>query len=106
MAQLRRRFFADRGTVPCAFCSAPLFFEEATLDHIVPQSLGGGNGIHNLVIACAPCNSRRGCDNNFWEYWEACRLGRAPVGPQDSRTPPAPLRQQPFAVLVTAKERP
>jgi len=32
---------------------------ERTLDHLIPRSLGGGNGAHNLVTACIHCNSSR-----------------------------------------------
>lgn len=31
-----------------------------TVDHLVPQSLGGSNGLPNLVLACQPCNSAKG----------------------------------------------
>ncbi len=29
-------------------------------DHIIPRSLGGGNTIENLIVACGPCNCARG----------------------------------------------
>ena len=32
----------------------------ATLDHLVPRSQGGFNTIENMVIACRPCNDRKG----------------------------------------------
>ena len=31
-----------------------------TLDHLVPQALGGSHAVKNLVLACQPCNSRKG----------------------------------------------
>lgn len=31
-----------------------------TLDHLVPQSIGGTDELDNLVLACMDCNSRRG----------------------------------------------
>lgn len=31
-----------------------------TLDHIKPLSLGGGERIKNLRLACEPCNKQRG----------------------------------------------
>lgn len=34
----------------------------ATRDHIVPKSMGGANSVHNYVLACADCNSKRGND--------------------------------------------
>jgi hypothetical protein len=30
-----------------------------TLDHVIPQALGGSNGLRNLVLACHSCNSRK-----------------------------------------------
>lgn len=32
---------------------------ERTLDHLVPRSLGGSHGAHNLVTCCGYCNSAR-----------------------------------------------
>lgn len=31
-----------------------------TVDHVVPRAAGGGDGIDNKVLACGPCNSRKG----------------------------------------------
>jgi 5-methylcytosine-specific restriction endonuclease McrA len=31
----------------------------AQYDHVVPHSAGGGNGLDNLVVTCAPCNYSR-----------------------------------------------
>jgi 5-methylcytosine-specific restriction endonuclease McrA len=33
---------------------------EATFDHVVPRSQGGPTSWENVVIACAPCNQKRG----------------------------------------------
>jgi len=42
----------------CYYCYEQL---DATyhLDHYVPLVLGGSNGIHNRVIACARCNAQK-----------------------------------------------
>ena len=32
----------------------------ATFDHLIPKSHGGRDDYHNLKLACAKCNSRRG----------------------------------------------
>jgi hypothetical protein len=53
----RAVYLRDRGQ--CAFCGKWLLFSEATLDHIVPQSLGGKTRWENLVTACRHCNERK-----------------------------------------------
>jgi hypothetical protein len=45
----------DRDGSDCWFCALPLG-EDITLEHLVPQSRGGGNDIANLVLAHAACN--------------------------------------------------
>jgi hypothetical protein len=40
----------------------------ATVDHILPQSHGGTDHIHNLRPACLDCNNSRG---NGWKHQEA-----------------------------------
>lgn len=39
----------------CAYCKESLG-ENYHIDHVMPVSLGGSNGIGNLVPACPPCN--------------------------------------------------
>jgi 5-methylcytosine-specific restriction endonuclease McrA len=38
---------------------------EATVDHVVPQSLGGTDDIENLVPCCKTCNSKKGSRNTI-----------------------------------------
>lgn len=51
----------------CIHCQSPLWVDAkgrpgpgVTLEHIVPTSLGGGNGCDNLALACARCNQQKG----------------------------------------------
>ena len=52
----------------CAYCVKPMRKkrhkdfrgQEATVDHIVPISRGGGNWKANLTMACAKCNQEKG----------------------------------------------
>lgn len=44
----------DRGV--CGYCGAP----GHTIDHILPQSRGGGSTWENTVLACGRCNNRKG----------------------------------------------
>lgn len=40
----------------CQYCNA----KGRTLDHVVPRCQGGQSVYTNLVVACQPCNSRKG----------------------------------------------
>lgn len=44
----------------CQYCGRRLPARELTLDHIVPRSRGGLSTWRNLVVACFPCNDRKG----------------------------------------------
>lgn len=44
----------------CTYCNTPVTRAQATLDHIVPRSLGGGNNKENLCLACQTCNETKG----------------------------------------------
>ena len=41
----------------CGYCGERVDRTNATLDHIVPQSMGGTHSRHNLRTACLMCNS-------------------------------------------------
>lgn len=66
---------------PCAYCGLPLFIVflgdepefampdedlywpssmPAHLDHVIPECLNGPTSLDNTVIACVPCNLRKG----------------------------------------------
>jgi 5-methylcytosine-specific restriction endonuclease McrA len=40
----------------CFYCDAVLDINEATLDHVVPQSKGGTGDLDNLVVCCKYAN--------------------------------------------------
>jgi hypothetical protein len=56
-----RKYIRQRANFLCEYChsseeaSASLF----TFDHLLPQSLGGGDEDDNLALACHRCNGRR-----------------------------------------------
>jgi len=46
----------------CHWCNEKLTKETATLDHVIPLAKGGLNNMNNYVLACEPCNQKRGCN--------------------------------------------
>lgn len=61
-----RLFVIARDGLECSLCGYMTLPDDSdfairtTVDHIIPQSLGGGNELENLRIACGGCNSSRG----------------------------------------------
>jgi 5-methylcytosine-specific restriction endonuclease McrA len=44
----------------CQYCGQKVTRAEATYDHVLPRSQGGGTNWENIVIACVPCNQVKG----------------------------------------------
>ncbi len=48
----------------CFYCKRQSELEpsiiDLTVDHIEPIAIGGDNALSNLVVACKPCNARKG----------------------------------------------
>lgn len=44
----------------CQYCNIKVLRHEATYDHVVPRALGGKTTWDNIVIACVPCNQKKG----------------------------------------------
>ncbi len=57
----KKKKLLKRSTV-CHWCGEPLTEQTATVDHVVPLKRGGLNNLNNMVLACEPCNSKRGHD--------------------------------------------
>jgi 5-methylcytosine-specific restriction endonuclease McrA len=59
--RLRKRQLAERFGPRCAYCRTEFTdLRHATLDHIVPNSLWPTSTVTALVLACWPCNHRKG----------------------------------------------
>lgn len=43
----------------CFYCSAPLGWGDATIDHKIPLSRGGTDAWTNIVVACLNCNQAK-----------------------------------------------
>lgn len=44
----------------CFYCRRLFSYAELTLDHLVPRVRGGRDTPDNLLLACEPCNVRKG----------------------------------------------
>jgi hypothetical protein len=55
---LTRENVYKRDNYECVYCGSGVV-KTLTLDHVIPQSKGGGNSWDNLVTACKRCNSEK-----------------------------------------------
>jgi 5-methylcytosine-specific restriction endonuclease McrA len=55
-AHIRRAVF-ERDSYQCQSCGAQ---DDLTLDHIVPEKIGGAPTIENLRVLCRSCNCKKG----------------------------------------------
>lgn len=62
-AAMRRKkimLYFHLGFDKCYWCGSPMKYTKATIEHVIPRSLGGGNAIDNLALSCWRCNQKRG----------------------------------------------
>ncbi|HEV7282021.1 MAG TPA: HNH endonuclease [Pirellulaceae bacterium] len=57
---LTKRNIFKRDRFTCQYCGIQPGKDELTIDHIVPRSRGGVTSWENCVLACGPCNRRKG----------------------------------------------
>lgn len=66
----------------CAYCGQPLEAGTFTVDHVIPQSKGGGDNIENLLPCCHRCNQLKAAESIemlrielFWQrIWPKMKL--------------------------------
>jgi 5-methylcytosine-specific restriction endonuclease McrA len=63
-ASLRQIYSIYKGV--CQFCLKDIPYSKATKDHVIPRSMGGVNNDYNLVLACKPCNNKKGSHYPFY----------------------------------------
>lgn len=51
---------------------------EATKEHLTRRADGGTGKAHNIVLACAGCNSKRG--DTDWQVYKALKQPKPPIG--------------------------
>ena len=56
---MRRRIF-ERDGRRCRYCGTDDPDASYIIEHVVPARLGGEARPHNLVVACDPCNAKKG----------------------------------------------
>jgi 5-methylcytosine-specific restriction endonuclease McrA len=57
---LRVEQLIERDGPSCVWCGRRPWRRDLTLEHVVPRSRGGQTTAENAVVACRPCNRRRG----------------------------------------------
>lgn len=63
--RLWKQSIKEKWNYKCAYCGT--CSEELTLDHIVPQTLGGNDHITNVVSCCLNCNRSKSHEN--FQQW-------------------------------------
>ena len=56
----KRHAIYKRDDLTCVYCGNSVEDQVMTLDHVVPQELGGDNSASNLVTCCKTCNCMKG----------------------------------------------
>lgn len=57
---LSRMNLLARDESQCQYCGKKVHYRDSSIDHVKPRSQGGGTFWKNVVIACHPCNRRKG----------------------------------------------
>lgn len=52
-----RTMIYKRDNHTCQYCGSK---KSLTIDHVIPKSKGGEDTWENMVVACAPCNTKKG----------------------------------------------
>lgn len=69
MANYRDKYFDDNdsnyGWYTCVRCGKKLRKGDVDVDHIIPQSYGGGHSENNLQCMCRTCNRSKRDDIDF-----------------------------------------
>lgn len=62
-----RTILSERQNHKCCYCGEVVndvvnSRRQVTLEHIIPESMGGATDLWNCVVAHRKCNNKRGCD--------------------------------------------
>lgn len=78
LARCSRKNILIRDNYSCQYCGVKCSSATATVDHVIPRSKGGKTVWNNVVVACSPCNLKKG---NMWLKNTDMRLLRQPKRP-------------------------
>lgn len=70
---------AMRDDFRCQYCRERLPLSKLTYDHVVPRCQGGRTRWENIVMACRPCNGRKGHKS---VRQARMRLAKTPIKPK------------------------
>ena len=70
---------ADR--INCIGCMESLTLKHFQLDHDVPRSMNGSNGIENRILLCGPCNLRKSDTETLRGLWK----NKNKISPKDQK---------------------
>lgn len=59
-SQDTRQLIYERAGGCCELCGRKILFEDMTIDHVKPLSMGGADNVANLSCTCEPCNFFKG----------------------------------------------
>lgn len=100
----KRQQVYDRDGNACVYCGSS---DDLTLDHDIPQSMGGSDEVDNLVTACRPCNaSKRDMTGDEFRKREMKRFSNAADREEDTeretdkktKAPGKPARFDPLQI--------
>tara|TARA_B110000444_G_scaffold253948_1_gene285638 strand:+ start:343 stop:879 length:537 start_codon:yes stop_codon:yes gene_type:complete len=73
---LTRKNILVRDDYTCQYCSIRNHY--LTIDHIIPKFRGGQEAWDNLVVACKPCNQKKGIKSLAESNMELIKLPKRP----------------------------
>ncbi len=59
-SQDTRQLIYERADGRCELCGRKILFQDMSLDHVKPLSMGGFDSVDNLACTCEPCNIFKG----------------------------------------------
>lgn len=76
---IRFRILRGAITCKCHWCPTIIDLDTSTIDHVIPLGRGGLDNANNRVLACKPCNSKRGHKMPELKQWPAPETSHDPA---------------------------